>query len=76
MLRCACCLLLLSFASPTSAQQKEPIGPFAADIRGIFARHKAEPSVANDLGVSAANLPPRSLGFAGGAHFYPFRAGR
>jgi hypothetical protein len=77
MLRCACCLLfLLSFASPASAQQKEPIGPFAADIRGIFARHKAEPSVANDLGVSAANLPPRSVGFAGGAHVYPFRAGK
>lgn len=76
MLRCACCLLLLlSFASPASAQQKEPIGPFVADLRGIFARHKAEPSVANDLGVSAGNLPPRSLGLAGSAHVYPFRAG-
>lgn len=77
MLRRACCLLLLlSCAVPAAAQQKEPIGPFVADIRGIFARHKAEPSVANDLGVSAANLPPRSLGFAGAAHFYPFRAGK
>ena len=77
MLRCACSvLLLLSVAAPAAAQQKEPIGPFVVDIRGVFARHKAEPSVANDLGVSAGNLPPRSLGFAGGAHVYPFRAGK
>jgi len=77
MLRRACCLLLLlSCAVPAAAQQKEPIGPFVADIRGIFARHKAEPSVANDLGVSAANLPPRSIGLAGGVHFYPLRAGK
>lgn len=77
MFRCACSvLLLLSLAAPAAAQQKEPIGPFVLDIRGTFARHKAEPSVANDLGVSAGNLPPRSLGFAGAAHFYPFRAGK
>lgn len=77
MLRCACCLLLLSsFATPAFAQQQEPIGPFVADIRGIVTRHQAEPSVANDLGVRAGNLPPRTLGFAGGAHVYPFRAGR
>ena len=77
MLRCACCLLLLlSFAAPAAAQLKEPIGPFVVDVRGIFARHKAEPSVANDLGVAAGNLPARSVGLAGGAHFYPFRTGK
>jgi hypothetical protein len=69
-------LLLLSLATPATAQQKEPIGPYVADVRGIFARHKAEPSVANDLGVVAANLPSRSIGLAGGAHFYPLRAGK
>lgn len=72
----SCLLLLLSLAAPAAAQQKEPIGPFVADIRGIFARHKAEPSVANDLGVTAANLPSRSIGLAGAAHFYPLRAGK
>ena len=71
----SCLLLLLSLAAPATAQQKEPIGPFVADIRGVFARHKAEPSVANDLGVAAANLPSRSIGLAGAAHFYPLRAG-
>ena len=73
MRRTVCCLLLcLSSAAPARAQpqQKEPIGRFAVDVRGIFARHKAEPSVATDLGVDPGNLPPRSFGLAGGAHFY------
>lgn len=77
MLRALCCLVVcLGFALPASAQQNEPIGRFAADVRGIFARHKAEPSVATDLGVDATNLPPRSFGLAGGAHFYPWRGNR
>jgi hypothetical protein len=77
MFRCACCLLLLlSFASPASAQQKEPIGPFVADVRGIFARHKVEPDIAIGLGITPANLPVRSFGLVGGAHFYPFRSGK
>ncbi len=79
MLRVAGCVIVcLSFAPPAAAQQqqKDPIGPFVADIRGIFARHKVEPSVANDLGVAAANLPSRSVGLAGAAHFYPLRTGK
>lgn len=77
MLRRACCLLfLLSCAVPASAQQKEPIGPFVADIRGVFARHKVEPDIAKGLDVTAANLPVRSFGLVGGAHFYPFRTGK
>ena len=66
-------LFCLALASPAAAQQKEPIGPFVVDVRGAFARHKAEPSVANDLGVPPGNLPPRTFGMAGGAHIYPLR---
>jgi len=58
------------------AQQQEPIGPFAIDVRGVFARHKQEPSVATDLGVTPGNLPPRSYGLVGGAHVYPLHAGK
>jgi hypothetical protein len=77
MFRALCCLLIsLAFTMPASAQQKEPIGPFVADVRGIFVRHKAEPSVADDLAVAAANLPSRSFGLTGGAHFYPWRGNR
>jgi hypothetical protein len=57
------------------AQTQERIGPYALDFRGIFARHKQEPSVATDLSVTAANLPTRSLGLTVGAHVYPFHAG-
>jgi hypothetical protein len=74
--RISCCVLVcLAIAVPAAAQpeQKEPIGRFAADIRGIFARHKAEPSVANDLEVTPTNLPSRSVGLAAGAHVYPWR---
>jgi hypothetical protein len=67
------CLVL---AAPASAQQKEPIGPFAIDLRGAFARHKAEPSVATSLNVTAANLPTRTIGLVGGVHVYPLRSRR
>ena len=77
MRRAASCLLLcLAIATPASAQQKEPIGRFAIDLRGLFARHKKEPTVAEGLGVQTANLPTRSFGLTGGAHVYPFRAGK
>lgn len=78
MMRRAACLLGLALLLPSSAlaQPKEPIGRFAADIRGAFARHKAEPSVATDLEVDAANLPTKSVGLVGGAHVYPLRLGK
>jgi hypothetical protein len=63
-------------AAPAAAQQKEPIGRFAADLRGIFARHKAEPSVATALDVAPGNLPGRSFGLAAGAHVYPWRGSK
>jgi hypothetical protein len=74
MLRALYCLLIcLAIATPAAAQQKEPIAPFVVDVRGIFARHKAEPSVATALEVEPGNLPTRSIGLGGGAHFYPWR---
>ena len=66
----------LFIAATASAQQQEPIGRFAADVRGIFARHKIEPSVATELNVTAPNLPTRSWGLLGGAHFYPWRTSK
>jgi hypothetical protein len=63
-------------AAPASAQQKEPIGRFAADLRGIFARHKVEPDIAKGLDVATTNLPVRSFGLAGGAHVYPWRTSK
>lgn len=76
MRRFAVLLFSLALASPAAAQQQEPIGPFAIDLRGAFARHKAEPSVATDLKVPAANLPTRTLGLVGGVHVYPLRSRR
>jgi hypothetical protein len=72
----ACLLLCLAAAAPAAAQQKEPIGPFAIDFRGAFTRHKAEPSVATDLGVVSANLPSRTFGLVAGAHVYPLRSAK
>lgn len=71
--RYAIALLLLFWPAPARAQQQEPIGPFAADVRAMFARHKQEPTVASDLGVTPANLPTRSLGLTGSLHWYPWR---
>jgi len=66
-------LSLLCFAPPAVAQQKEPLPPFVADVHGIFARHKSEPSVATELGVESGNLPSRSFGLVGGGHVYLLR---
>jgi hypothetical protein len=68
--------ICLAIATPAAAQQKEPIAPFVVDVRGAFGRHKAEPSVATDLGVQPANLPTRTLGVAGALHVYPLRIRR
>lgn len=76
MRRAALLLVCLALAAPAAAQQKDPIGPFVIDLRGAFARHKAEPSVATDLGVPAATLPTRTLGIVGGLHVYPLRGRR
>ena len=76
MFRVICSLLCVGFALPVAAQQKEPIGPFAVDLRGAFARHKVETIVATDLGVQGANLPTRSFGVAAGAHVYPLRSSK
>jgi hypothetical protein len=72
--RCVFGGLLLAPAS-AFAQPENPIGPFAVDLRGIFARHKQEPSVATELAVPAANLPTRSLGISAGAQWYPWHVG-
>jgi hypothetical protein len=65
--------LLLLFPAFASAQSEQPIGPFAADVRGMLGRHKVEPSVATDLGVTTANVPERTVGVSGGVHWYPWR---
>lgn len=72
----AAVILCVAIAVPAAAQQQEPIGPFAVDLRGAFARHKGEPGVAADLGVDTANLPSRSIGLVAGVHFYPLRSSR
>lgn len=68
--------LLLSAPAPAFAQRRDPIGPYAFDLRGIFARHKQQPSVATDLGVQPANIPTRSIGLLAGVHWYPLHAGQ
>src|SRR5689334_7206472 len=67
------CLSLTPAAAFCQPQQS--IGPYAIDLRGVFARHKQEPSVATDLSVTPGNLPTRSFGLLGGAHVYPLYTG-
>ena len=71
-----CLLVCLAIAAPAAAQQNEPLPPFTADLRGIFARHKVEPDIAKGLEVENANLPVRSFGLVGAAHVYPVRGRR
>jgi hypothetical protein len=71
VLRCAFLLLLLFPASAGAQPPQRSVGPFVADLRGFFARHKVEPSVASDLDVVQANVPTKSFGLSGGVHWYP-----
>jgi hypothetical protein len=73
--RCILAALFSLVPVVLSAQQSEPIAPFVVDLRGSLGRHKTEPTVASDLGVTASNLPTRTLGFSGGVHFYPLHLG-
>jgi hypothetical protein len=68
--RLALVLVCLGCAAPAFAQQNDHVGPFVFDVRGIFARHKIEPSVATDLQVNPGNVPTRSWGAVAGAHYY------
>jgi hypothetical protein len=63
---------------PTSAlaQVQQPFPVFAADVRATFPKFKEDATIATSLGVEATNLPTWGLGFAGGAHVYPFSLGR
>lgn len=72
--------LLLLAANPSYAQDpapqplpEEPIGLFVIDARGVMARFKQLPTVANALGVDPSELPGRGFGVSVGAHLYPVR---
>lgn len=68
--------ILLSCPAPVAAQEEQPIAPFVVDVRGIFAHHKQQPSVATDLGVAPGNIPTRSIGLSAGLHWYPWHVGK
>lgn len=74
---CAALSILLLAPAGVRAQEpeREPIGWFAADVRGVFARHPRDPAMATFLGVENTDIPTRGLGVVAGAHVYPMRKG-
>lgn len=58
---------LLTLASASQAQQKEPIGPFVIDLRMVSSGLPAGPGW-TPLLPAAAVVPSRGLGFEVGAH--------
>jgi hypothetical protein len=60
-------------ASSASAQTREPIPPFAADVRGFYAGLGEDPVTADYLAIDAATLPKRGFGGALGLTIYPVR---
>jgi hypothetical protein len=62
--------------SRLTAQTRERVGPFAADVRVALPRFKEDAGVAADLGVATANMPTRGLGLVFGGHWYPVGKGR
>jgi hypothetical protein len=75
-----CALCLLTSVTVAAAQvtdpDHQPIGRFAADVRGVFANFADDPGLAEFLDVTQENLATRGLGVVFGAHVYPLRLGR
>ena len=67
--------MILGLAAPAAAQNSEPIGLFAGDVRIALPGFKQEGSIATGLGVQTLDLPTRGLGLVFGAHIYPARRG-
>jgi hypothetical protein len=68
--------LVLLAASAASAQIRQPIPPFAIDIRGFYTGLGQDARTASELGLTVDDLPTRSLGAVAGIHFYPLRGRR
>jgi hypothetical protein len=64
------CVLAVGTTAAT-AQQEEPIGPFAVDVRGALARYGENPGLARPLGLSADALPTGGLGLDLSGTWYP-----
>jgi hypothetical protein len=74
-------LLLLTIGAAEAAAQdpdpdRAPIGWFAADARGVFAKYTGDDALPAFLDVTRENLARRGLGFTLGAHVYPVRFSR
>jgi Outer membrane protein beta-barrel domain len=66
-------VLLLPATAAAQEREREPISPFAADVRVALPRFPDDAAIATALGVTAENLPGRGLGLSAGMHFYPIR---
>lgn len=76
-MRAVTILLLTMTALPmtTLAQERErePIAPFALDVRAALPNFPDDAAIASALGVASENLPGRGLGLSAGLHVYPIR---
>ena len=70
---CWVVLLLVIAATPASAQDPGPIGPFVVDIRGSFVSVGQDAVLAANRGLGPAQLPGSGLGLDVGGHIYLFR---
>jgi hypothetical protein len=66
-------LALVPAAASAQEREREPIAPFAADMRVTLPRYPSDQAIATTLGVTDENLPSRGLGLSFGAHVYPLR---
>jgi len=66
-------LALLPVTALAQEREREPIAPFAADVRVALPRFPDDEAIATALAVTQENLPTRGLGLSAGLHVYPIR---
>lgn len=72
----AAIVLAVIIVPAARAQEREPIGRFAADLRASLPRFPDDAATASVLGVTTNDLPGRGLGLSAGLNVYPFRLGK
>ncbi len=69
----AAAVLVAWVATPSAAQQEEPISAYVIDVRGALPIYGQNTVIASSRDIVESTLPSRGRGLTVGAHWFPLR---